>query len=251
MDSTGNRAVEPSPVEPSPAERVRSVLEAAHSLTVLANSRQHDLFGADLIGFDEDGIRLWMPADLRRAREMEHAAGPGMPVLLQWTDVAPLAVRRRVRGQVRITGWLHPADGATGDDATATLLLEPRQVALDAGDSSVLVDPGELAVAEPDPVARYEPGLLLHLVEGHQDHVAALTRLLDPYLLLGVATVTPLSLDRHGIVLRLENHRDHRDVRLPFVEPLLDAEQVGHRIHTLLAASPRSGRRRTRTFGGH
>ncbi len=66
-----------------------------------------------------------------------------------------------------------------------------------------------------------------------------------------MTTVTPLSLDRYGIVLRLENHRDHRDVRLTFVEPLLDAEQVGHRIHALLAASPRSGRRRTRTSGGH
>ena len=245
MDSTGNRAV-----EPSPAERVRSVLEAAHSLTVLANSQQHDLFGADLTGFDGGGIRLRMPADNRLVRETEHAAGPGMPALLQWTDVAPLAVRQRVRGQVRITGWLHPTGDVAGS-ATATLLLEPRQVALDIGESGILVDPGELAAAEPDPVARYEPGLLLHLVEGHQDHVAALTRLLDPYLLLGVTTVTPLSLDRYGIVLRLENHRDHRDVRLTFVEPLLDAEQVGHRIHALLAASPRSGRRRTRTSGGH
>ena len=245
MDSTGNRAV-----EPSPAERVRSVLGAAHSLTVLANSQQHDLFGPDLVGFAEDGIRLRTPADIRLVRETEHAAGPGMPALLQWTDLAPLAVRQRVRAQVRITGWLHPADGATGD-ATAALLLEPRQVALDTGDADTLVDPRELAAAEPDPVARHESGLLLHLVEGHQDHVAALTRLLDPYLLLGVAAVTPLALDRHGIVLRLEHHRDHRDVRLPFVEPLLDAEQVGHRIHALLAASPRGGRRRTRTSGGH
>ena len=245
MDSTGNRAA-----EPSPAERVRSVLEAAPSLTVLANSQQHDLFGPDLIGFGGDGIRLRTPADIRLVRETEHAAGPGMPVLLQWTDIAPLAVRQRVRGQIRITGWLCPTGAATAD-GTAVLLLEPRQVALDTGDSGILVDPGELAAAEPDPVARQEPGLLLHLVEGHQDHVAALTRLLDPYLLLGVAAVTPLSLDRHGIVLRLENHRDHRDVRLPFVEPLLDAEQLGHRIHTLLAASPRGGRRRTRATGGH
>lgn len=124
------------------------------------------------------------------------------------------------------------------------MLLKLRQVALAAGQISTLVDPAELAAAEPDPVAPFEARLLIHLEQDHRDQIAAMTRLIDPQHLLGVVRVVPFALDRHGIVLRLEYHRAHRDVQLAFAEPLRDVDQVGLRIHTLVAHSPGRGRSR-------
>jgi hypothetical protein len=86
-----------------------------------------------------------------------------------------------------------------------------------------------------------EAALLIHLAEDHRDHVAALLGLIDPQLLRGVTEVSPLALDRYGIVLRLASlgtrrvPPSHQDVRLSFGEPLPDADQVGHRLHALLA----------------
>ncbi|MBC3839712.1 hypothetical protein GXW82_04155 [Streptacidiphilus sp. 4-A2] len=48
-------------------------------------------------------------------------------------------------------------------------------------------------------------------------------------------------------MLRLDYLEASRDVRLAFGEPLDDPEQVGHRIHVLVAHSAHHGRRSTRT----
>lgn len=69
--------------------------------------------------------------------------------------------------------------------------------------------------------------MLLHMADRHRDAVDALTRLVDPAALHGVVRVHPLALDRHGLTLRLEHPRTHRDVRLPFPAPLADAAEAG------------------------
>ena len=67
--------------------------------------------------------------------------------------------------------------------------------------------------------------------------MAALAGLIAPQLLRGARRLVPYALDRYGIVLRLEYAGAHQDVRLAFGEPLPDAEQVGHRLHALIAAA--------------
>ncbi|QMU77824.1 DUF2470 domain-containing protein [Streptacidiphilus sp. PB12-B1b] len=226
----------PRATEPSPAERIRSVIAAAASMTVIANGDREDLHGSGLVGFG-DGIRLRVPADSRLAGDAACTPGGGAPALIEWTDVAPVAVRGRIRARVRIAGRLHPPQ--PGPEGTVTMLLEPRQVALATGRETTLVDPAGLCAAEPDPVAPFEAALLIHLDEDHRDQVAAMTRLIHPQDLLGVVRVVPLALDRYGIVLRLEYPRAQRDARLVFAEPLTDVDQVGALIHTLVAHTAR------------
>jgi hypothetical protein len=237
--------IEVAAPEPTHAERVRSVLAAAGSIAVVANGTRDDLVGSGLIGFQR-GVRLCPPSDSWLLREAECAPEDGVPVLLECTDVAPLAMRERVRARVCMVARLHRPQWSAGPEGRAVMQLDLRQVALDSAGFSTLVDPAELLTVEPDPVAGYEAALLMHLVEDHQGHVAGLARLLDARQLLGVTAVTPLALDRYGIVLRLDYyHRASRDVRLAFSETVADVEELGQRIHALIAHSPRPGRRST------
>jgi Protein of unknown function (DUF2470) len=242
-----SEAVTTTAPKPTHPERVRNLLAASSSLSVIANGTRGDLLGPGPRGpalvCSDQGLRLRTPADGWLAREAACAPPGGAPTVLEWTDVAPLAVRERVRGQVRITGRLHPPEPE--DDDTVGMLLEPRQITLSTEGFTTLVDPAGVVAAEADPVAPFETALLLHLHEEHRDQVAALTRLVHTRLLLGVTRVTPYALDRYGIVLRLEYHRAHCDVRLAFAEPLTDVDQVGQRIHTLAAHSRCHGGRPT------
>lgn len=239
MNLAENRHEESHTYEPSAAEVVRSVILAASSLTAVANGSHHELHGRDLVLVEDGELRLRVPVESQLAREamMVACRGDGLPLVLEWTDVAPLAVPDRVRARVRIAGRLLTA-GRVESDGTTAMLLDVRQVALATTGTSALVDPAELLLVEPDPLAAVEAALLIHLAEDHRDHIAALLDLIDPQLLRGVLHVSPLALDRYGIVLRLAAHCSHQDVRLSFGEPLPDAEQVGHRLHALLTTRP-------------
>ncbi|MFC8449440.1 DUF2470 domain-containing protein [Kitasatospora sp. NPDC057223] len=245
------RPADVSTPAPSDAERVRSLLHAATSLTATTRAGRHDLMGPHLLDAGAPGrtMRLKAPSGCRLTHEAEQAAADsaeGLPVLLEWTDVAPVAVRARVRGQVRIAGRLGRPEEA--GDGTAVMPLEPTRIMLGTDGAQTPVDPQDLARAHPDPIAPFEAVLLTHMADDHHDQVAALTRLLDPRLLVGITRAWPLTLDQYGIVLRLERLRAHHDVRLPFDEPLLDVDHIGHRIHALLASArlqPRRPRLRT------
>src|SRR5690348_6085788 len=114
------RPADVSAPAPSDAERVRSLLHAASSLTATTRAGRHDLTGPHLLDVGAPGhaMRLRAPRGCRLAHEAEQAAadsGEGLPVLLEWTDVAPVAVRARVRGQVRIAGRLgRPEEAGDG-----------------------------------------------------------------------------------------------------------------------------------------
>ncbi|GAA1273686.1 DUF2470 domain-containing protein [Kitasatospora nipponensis] len=263
---------------PTDAERLLGVLAAASSLTVTAREGRYDLLGTDLLCVRPTGVAwLRVPADGPLADAGAPGADPqGRPVLVEWTDVAPAAVRDRVRARVRIAGRIgrpgtdraggHGGNGGSGD-GTVRLLFEVSRLSLAvrraplpgegpvASGADLLVDVpvslDELARAHPDPLARFEGALLTHLADDHQDHLAALTRLLDPYLLAGVVRVSPLALDRYGLTLRLEQARTHQDVRLTFDQPAAGVDDVGHRIHALLAtAQPRHRRQWVRDRTG-
>ncbi|MDH6135607.1 hypothetical protein P3T37_005023 [Kitasatospora sp. MAA4] len=238
---------------PTDAEQVRSILHAATSLTVTTDAGRHELYGSRLLTFGpgprrglDHGMRLAVPAGSRLADEAS-AAAAGVPALLEWTDVAPTAVRARIRGRLRLAARLGRPEPAASDDLTS-VLLEPSHALLGTSCGDSPVDLHAIARAEADPLAAHEAALLTHLTDDHEDYVAALSRLVDAHLLVGVTRVLPLAVDRHGLVLRLEYLHAHRDVRLLFDEPLLDVEHVGHRIHALLtAANPRTHRPRLHT----
>ncbi|MEV3989892.1 DUF2470 domain-containing protein [Streptomyces sp. NPDC049837] len=237
--------------EPTDAERVRSVLSAARSLTVITHGYRCDLAGVHRL--DERGrLTLRLPADGHLAAAVAGAPGGDLAAMLQFTDVAPTAVRDRVRARVTLSGWLTRARRGAEARAEAgrggvALRLDPVRVTLHTGDDVVFVGLDELVLAAPDPLAGHEAALLLHLTDDHPDAVARLARLVEPRHLHGVRRVVPLALDRYGVTLRLEHARAHHDVRLPFTPALREAAEFGDRVQALLAAAHACPRRRLRT----
>ncbi|MFF0724936.1 DUF2470 domain-containing protein [Streptomyces sp. NPDC004134] len=235
---------------PAPAERVRTILATAGSLTLETDGLRCDLVGLHTTAPGPGGwlLRLRPPADSALAARVVCAPAGDLPVRLHLTDIAPVGVRDRVRTRVTLTGWLAP-EAEQPEPERLVLGFDPAEALVAAGagaeDGEVaVVDPEELATAGPDPLAVQEPAMLLHLADSHRDAVDALTRLLDPAALHGVVRVHPLALDRYGLVLRLEHPRTHRDTRLPFPTPLKDPAEAGPAIRTLLYAAHHCPRRR-------
>ncbi|AUH41792.1 DUF2470 domain-containing protein [Streptomyces sp. CMB-StM0423] len=235
---------------PAPAERVRTILATAGSLTLETDGFRCDLVGLHTTAPGPGGwlLRLRPPADSALAAQVVCAPAGDLPVRLHLTDIAPVGVRDRVRTRVTLTGWLAP-EGEQPEPERLVLGFDPAEALVagagDMGDVAV-IDPEELTTAGPDPLAVQEPAMLLHLADSHRDAVDALTRLLDPAALHGVVRVHPLALDRYGLVLRLEHPRGHRDARLPFPTPLTGPAEAGPAIRTLLYAAHHCSRRRPR-----
>jgi hypothetical protein len=228
--------------EPTTAEQVRSVLARADSLTMTTDGHRYDLVGLHTV--DERGyVGLDLPADSPPAAQAAYAPRGALAALLEFTDVAPTAVRDRVRARVTLSGWLTPLHPPGTADRVA-LRLDTARATLTTASGTVAAGLDEMVLAAADPLAEQEAALLTHLADAHPHEMARLTRLVDPRHLHGVLRVWPLALDRHGLVLRLEQARGHRDVRLAFRAPAHDAAQAGDRIQELLAATRTCGHRR-------
>ena len=221
--------------EPAAAERVRSVVTAAGSLTVTMSGRRWELTGTPA-PYGGGRLLLRVPAGCGLAGAVALARRGHRPAMLEFTDIAPTAIRDRVRARVTVVGWpalTRPPAGCTG----IGVRLDPSHIVLGTPAGPVAVGLDEFALATADPLATREAGLLTHLADRHGDVVQLLTRLVDPRLLHTVTGVRPLALDRYGITLRCEYARAHRDVRLPFAAPLREAAQVGPAIQALIAAA--------------
>ncbi|MFJ8474596.1 DUF2470 domain-containing protein [Kitasatospora sp. NPDC094011] len=219
--------------EPTTADRVHSLLSATSSLTVRALGERHDLDAP--VSVHGSRLRLCLPLD---APLTTAAAGAtdGLAVVLDVTDVSPVAVRHRVRARLTLAGRLHLAHLAD-DGLGVHLRVDVAHAVLSTPYGTSALTAEDLVRAVPDPLARHEAALLTHLADDHADALDLLTRLLDPALLTGNPDVRPLALDRHGLVLRLDHPHGHRDVRLVFPEPACDTEDFGHRMHALLSAA--------------
>ncbi|WP_330333200.1 DUF2470 domain-containing protein [Streptomyces sp. NBC_00536] len=237
------------PAQPTDAERARSVLAAAHSMTVIADGLRTEvchLDGTDVLGrlhLHPAGPAAGNPL---AERSPLHDGRPAIrlpAIRLEFTDIAPTPVRDRVRARVTILGHLLTpyADGSDGSD-TGTC-VEFGQAILETGEGRSYIGLEELDAARPDPLAAYESGMLTHLLDEHNELVTLLLRLVQPPPLTGVLRALPLAMDRYGITLRLEERAGHRDVRLPFPSPLDDVEQSGVQIQALLAAARRLSHR--------
>ncbi|MER5929392.1 DUF2470 domain-containing protein [Streptomyces sp. NPDC002054] len=229
-----------APTRPTDAERVRSILAAAHSMTVVTDGlrtevRQMD--GSDVLG------RFHLHPTPARTLPQD-----GRPAIrLEFTDVSPAPVRDRVRARVTILGHLltpFPAQGGAPDLSESTC-VEYAQAVLETAEGRSYIGLDELDEAYPDPLAPYEAGMLTHLLDDHPELVTLLLRLIPQQPAGSVLRALPLAMDRYGITLRLETRHGHRDLRLPFPSPLDDVEQSGAQIQALLSAARRRSHRNT------
>lgn len=232
MRMSGAAPATPAAGRPADAERIRSVLAAAHSMTVVTDGLRSEVRHLD--GTDPMG-RLHL-----------HPAEPGgdsayrPSIRLEFTDVAPTPVLDRVRARVTVLGRLITPYTDEGADSTC---MEFGRAVLETGQGRSYVGLEELDAARPDPLAPFEAGMLTHLLDDHAELVTLLLRLVRPLPTAAVVRVLPLAMDRYGITLRLEERRGHRDVRLPFPSPLDDVEQAGVQIQALFSAARRGSHR--------
>ncbi|WP_031486934.1 DUF2470 domain-containing protein [Streptomyces bicolor] len=222
--------------EPTPAERARSVLAAAGSLTVTTHGHRVELIGLHTV---DAAARLLLhnPPDAHLGAEPAMAPHGDLAALVEFTDIAPVAVRERVRARLTLGGSLT----ALGPKA---LVFNAARAVLTEDDLTTVVGLDELALASPDPLATHEAEMLARMDAAHADTVAPLARLLPPRLQLGATGVRPLRLDRHGLVLRVETPDGHRDARLPFATPATHPGDAVRQIHLLLARATARPRRR-------
>ncbi|MFI1470594.1 DUF2470 domain-containing protein [Streptomyces wuyuanensis] len=225
---------------PSNAERIRSVVAASGSLSLTTGSRAYDLVALHTV--DDLGVlRLHAPADSVLALESACAPAGELTALVEFTDLAPVRVRDRVRSRVTLAGRLGPS-GTRTEQGVLVLRLETVRASIARGGVVEHVGPAELARATVDLLAFDEAGMLAHLDEDHPELVAELGRLVDPGCLRGAVALRPLALDRHGITLRCEYAGGHQDVRIAFPAPLRSAEDIRRQMDRLLARAARAGR---------
>ncbi|MFD4655747.1 DUF2470 domain-containing protein [Kitasatospora sp. NPDC058444] len=219
--------------EPTTAERIHSLLSATSSLTVRALGEHHHLDTPVSVHGSRLRLRTALDDPLTTAVA---GAADGLAVVLDVTDVAPVAVRDRVRARLTMAGRLRLAHLAD-DGLSVHLRVDVAHAVLATPYGTGAITGADLALAEPDPLARHEAALLTHFADDHAEALDVLTRLLDPVVLVHAPDVRPLALDRYGLVLRLDHPHGHRDVRLVFPEPARDTDDFGHRMHDLLAAA--------------
>lgn len=236
-------AARPAPAtRPTDAERVRSVLAAAHSMTVVTDGLRKEVHHLDRIdATDRAGLlgRLHLhPAE--PGGDAEHRPA----IRLEFTDIAPTPVRDRVRARVTVLGRLLTPYAKVGSASDSTC-VEFGHAVLETADGRSYVGLEELDAARPDPLAPYEASMLTHLLDEHADLVTLLLRLVRPLPAAPVVRALPLAMDRYGITLRLEEPRGHRDVQLPFPSRLDGVEQSGAQIQALFIAARRRSHHNT------
>ncbi|MEU3601525.1 DUF2470 domain-containing protein [Streptomyces sp. NPDC006798] len=224
--------------EPTSAERIRTILTAADSMTVVTDEGRTEVSRLGGTGGTEHIHLHPAPAD-------GGPAGPGsVPATLEFTDIAPTPVRDRVRARVLLAGRLLPPGEHRGSDGSRC--MEFGRAVLDRAGERTPVGLWELMEAESDPLATCEAGMLTHMTDDHGDLVELLLRLVRPSRPAAVRRTLPLAMDRYGITLRLEYAEGHEDARLAFPTPVRDPDQAGERVRALLeSARGRSARGRS------
>ncbi|MET9635769.1 hypothetical protein ABZY83_04995 [Streptomyces virginiae] len=91
--------------EPILAERTRSVLARAVSLTVTTHGLRHDPVGLHCVNA-RGQVRMRLQADGLPAAHLACAPRGALAALVEFTDIAAVAVRDRVRARVTLSGRL-------------------------------------------------------------------------------------------------------------------------------------------------
>jgi hypothetical protein len=240
---------------PRPAERARTVVRASPSLLVRTGGTAAEVFRH---GTGPTGTLVLVVDPEHPVAARVRAVPGGLPVGVDAADFYPVPLPDRLRGRVRLVGWVREAAPDAGRAVAAADLDEDEDgagacvlrvdvaeaVLAEAGGASVVVSAAEYAAARPDPLAGLEARLLGHFLAEHPEELATLTALI-PAAERGRGTpaepaggrVLPVGLDRYGLVLRVRG----RDLRLPFGEPLTCARQLPARMRDLLARAGAAG----------
>jgi hypothetical protein len=203
------------------AEAARSLLVTGTTLRLSTDGHQPMVVVGGYSADPRGRILLRVPHGHRLAGLGE------LPSLVQVVDTAPVSVRDRIRGELRMSGWLETVDplyadrlwaqavDAAAEPAHASLLrFEPVQIELLTAGRCVDVDPDAYASAAPDPIARHEADLLQHLAAGHPLELAGLAQLLPKRIRRDCSRIVPLRLNRRALVLRVEHPGGPTDVAL-------------------------------------
>jgi hypothetical protein len=241
-------------LRPGPAERARTVAGRPAATVCAAGVEGSRVLAHAVTAADQ--VLVAVPTDGDLVRAVLSAPGSDLSALVMVTDHAPVPLRRPVRAQLWLSGWLTPVPAR--DERASVLAFadaRPTEVLLDVGRSVTLlrldlaevvlgeggpaleVSPLEFLAARPDPLAALEAEHLAHLDGDHPEVLALLGGLLPTGSIGPDDVLRPLGLDRFGFRLRVERPGGHRDVRVPFGRPLGCAVELGPAIGRLTCAA--------------
>ncbi len=112
---------------PSVAERARSVLAAAWSCAVTAEGGREELLGAHSVSAD-GRVLLHVPEDSALLAAAICAPRGEPSAVLEFADVAPVPVRRRIRTRLWMAGWFVVGEGHLEFQASRVVLRDASGV---------------------------------------------------------------------------------------------------------------------------
>ena len=241
-------------LRPGPAECARSVASRPGATVCAAGVEGSRVLAHTVTAADQ--VLVAVPTDGDLVRAVLTAPGCDLSALVMVSDHAPVPLRRPVRAQLWLSGWLTPVPAR--DERAAVLAFadaRPTEVLLDVGRTVTLlrldlaevvlgeggpaqdVSPLEFLAARPDPLVALEADHLAHLDGDHPEFLTLLAGLLPAGALGPGDALRPLGLDRFGFRLRVERPGGHQDVRLPFGRPLTCPGELGPAIGRLASAA--------------
>ena len=248
---------------PTTAERIRSTCARGSAAMLAVEGIEPTLTPVHHLLADAS-FAVTLPFD-GAARAMVAAEGnSGVQAMLEMTDYAPLPLREPVRSLVWIQGLLRDvpagevpdlldlvaasdpnpallqvctgrsrsASGPGPEARHALMRLEIESVVVADATGAESVAPRELLAANPDPFCVMESCWLQHMESAHREVVDRLAGRLPTSLRRG--RVRPLSLDRYGLALRVEDEDGDHDLRLPFARPVHDVAGLSQAIRVLM-----------------
>jgi hypothetical protein len=236
---------EEAPRQPSAAERARTLIEGNSSVILripgLHPEPAEPLVPLRLSVGPAGDLFLLFPRDSPAVRAVRHAADDEAEAVLEITDVAPVAVRHRIRGKAWVAGWLTAVPGAAFEADAELLRLETGEISLDDLWGTDTVEPDEFAEAAADPLTEFETELLQHLAASHEAEVGLLCGLVgspiaacSPRSAIGAV---PVALDRFGLRVRFTGEQGVFDARFEFPRPVADLEGARRAMRALFAAA--------------
>jgi hypothetical protein len=269
--TTGDQRTAAGPAGPTPGERARTVLRAAPTLVLrllgggLGPGSPEVLVTAHRL--DHRGSPLAVLADDDPVVEAVRDAGGELAAVVEAWALVPVPVPDRVRGRVRLDGWveevgederarLAPALGGCPQGRTV-LRLDVTEVTLADGRGDARIAVADYAAALPDPLVDDEAVLLEHVAAGHPREVALLAVLAADAVGGPVVDPVVVGVDRFGLRLRVvpagragagPGARLGRpgacpgtcvDVHLPFAAPLRHPGELAVAVAVLLERARR------------
>lgn len=242
---------------PAPAERARTLIARGGTAAVLAAGAPGRTEPALHHVYQDGSTVLLLPEDHPLSALVELTPGGEVSAMIELTDTAPVALHRPVRGLLWITGWLralspkqarhvamdvaaHRYDHRLLDVGHGCMLLwlHPVFAVLSDAEGTAWLTPADLAAAEPDPFCHLEQDWLRHLDQAHPDLLHILARHIFVLPQGRRTRVRPLSVDRLGLRLRIEDGTQAHDLRLAFQRPATNPAQLATELHRLAGCPP-------------